>query len=160
MIDEIDLAVKHVEKKLKKKVLAVLQVNHNRHRFVYFTDGSAIYLMFKRESLLSWKKLFPDLKDIETIVLYVDSINVPLYYSMLDNYLKPEIKEKFIVICYQDETVLKIDPEEWLRRAELYSLFRKINNLEFQKKPDYSGNNDYQEETTVSCFFTKDEIVK
>ena len=122
-------------------------------------DGTRIYFMFKREKFHKWLVLFPLLKEIESDVCYVDSINVSLYYSATEKYFNNSRANGFFVICYQDGAILKINYKEWLKRANQYKLYRRINRLNFKKKGDYTKEDEYLEEKTMSCYFTKEEII-
>lgn len=159
IIDDIEIALKYTIKSLKKEPFTTLNTNNKRHKFIYFTDGSVAYFMFKRQPLYKWLELYPSLRPIETQVSYVDSINIPLFYSLVERYLQKKFKEKHIIICYSNGTILKIRPEEWLIRANEYMLYRVINRLNFERSDNYTGQDEYIKETVMSCYFTEEEII-
>jgi len=160
MIEEISIALQRTLKTLKKKPYTVSETNEHRHRFILCNDGTRIYFIFKKQPLNQWLRLFPKLEKIEEKIQYVDSINIQLYYKAKERFFNNNRKNNFILVCYEDETILKIPFEEWLSRANNFGLYRSINNLKLKNKKDYSGEEDYSEERTMSCYFTEKEIVQ
>ena len=156
---DIEIALRRTLEKMEKTPYSILETNHRRHRFVLCSDGTKMYFMYKNEPLHLWKELFPQLNAIGKEIVYVDSINVPLYYEAQEKYFKNKTKETYIIICYPDKTILKIPFQTWLERADEKMLYRRTNNLEFVNKADGSGKTDYVEEKTMSCYFKEEDVV-
>ena len=152
-------AIEYFCKELGKqgKIIAgVVSRNQERHRVVMTEDAESFYVLFKRDNgFRKWREFYPSLLAIEEEIERVDSMNVPLFYT-----IKEEYSIKNIILVYADRTIISINKGEWLKRANKYGLYRHINRLQFVNKKDYSGYDDYEDAKVISCYFTKKDIIK
>ena len=158
-IPTISMAEHYLGKALKEKrdeiIFATWDKNQGKHKIIATNKGNYYYFMFKKEVLRKWNELYPQLLGIKNPVERVDSINIPLFYDIYDN---KRIKE--IIIVYGDHSIVSINKEEWLKRANENSLYRHINKLDFNKSLDYSGSDEYENARVMSTYFKPEEIWK
>lgn len=157
-INDVNYAVRFALERLGKQSKTINITNYNRHAIVHCTDGECIYVLFKRESFLTWPYHFPQLtkrKDIERVesINLLNSVGEPVFYSSQDVCGK----NGRIVLVYEDRSVYSISFHEWISRANRYGLYRTIQRLKFGKNFNFSGSDINIQEKTISCYLTKEE---